>query len=223
MSSPLSEAYERLLARYGPQSWWPGQTPFEIMVGAVLVQNTNWRNVERAIENLREEGLLSPTALYDAAAADLEELIRPAGYYRVKAKRLRNLLTWLHERYNGSLEQMFACPLDSLRNELLAISGIGPETADSILLYAGGLPVFVVDAYAHRVLARHGWIDAEADYYRIQELFLESLPLDAALFNEYHALLVRVGKEHCKPTPICEECPLCEMLPEGGPISRAEY
>jgi endonuclease-3 related protein len=220
MSPPLLEAYERLLARYGPQSWWPGQTPFEIMVGAVLVQNTNWRNVERAIDNLREEGLLSPTALYETAAADLEELIRPAGYFRVKVKRLRNLLAWLHERYDGSLEAMFETGLDTLREELVSVNGIGPETADAILLYAGGLPTFVVDAYAHRVLVRHGWIDIDADYHRIQELFLESLPTDAAMFNEYHALLVRVGKEHCKPTPICEGCPLCEMLPEGGPLGR---
>jgi len=218
MSTPLVEAYERLLARYGPQSWWPGQSPFEIMVGAVLVQNTNWRNVERAIDNLREEGLLSPATLYATSEADLEELIRPAGYFRVKTKRLRNLLAWLHERYDGSLEQMFASSLSTLREELLTVSGIGPETADSILLYAGGLPTFVVDAYSHRVLFRHGWIDAEADYYRIQEVFLDQLPQDASLYNEYHALLVRVGKEHCKPTPICEGCPLCDMLPPGGPL-----
>ena len=129
----------------------------------------------------------------------------------MKTKRLRNLLTWLHERYDGSLEQMFPAVADTLREELLSVSGIGPETADSILLYAGGLPMFVVDAYTHRVLVRHGWIDAEADYYRIQELFVESLPADAALFNEYHALLVRVGKEHCKPTPVCEGCPLVRV------------
>jgi endonuclease-3 related protein len=158
--------------------------------------------------------------LYETAPTDLEELIRPAGYYRVKTRRLRNLLAWLHERYAGSLERMFASRLDTLREELLAVSGIGPETADSILLYAGGMPTFVVDAYTHRVLARHGWIDAEADYYRIQELFAASLPQDAALFNEYHALLVRVGKEHCKPTPVCEGCPLCELLPERGPLGR---
>lgn len=223
MRPPLVEVYERLHARYGPQAWWPGQTPFEVMVGAVLVQNTNWRNVERAIENLREEGLLTPTALFNVPTAELEELIRPAGYFRVKAKRLRNLLAWLHERYDGSLERMFQSGLDTLREELLAVSGIGPETADSILLYAGGLPTFVVDAYAHRVLARHGWIDGEADYYRIQELFFESLPTDAVMFNEYHALLVRVGKEHCRPTPVCEGCPLCELLPEGGAIAREDY
>ena len=220
MSPPLVEVYERLLARFGPQAWWPGQTPFEIMVGAVLVQNTNWRNVERAIENLREEGLLTPAALCQASAGALEELIRPAGYFRVKTKRLHNLLAWLYERYDGSLELMFQSSIDTLREELLAVSGIGPETADSILLYAGGLPVFVVDAYAHRVLARHGWIEAEADYYRIQELFVAGLPTDVAMFNEYHALLVRVGKEHCKPTPVCEGCPLCELLPEGGPLGR---
>ncbi len=156
------EVYERMLAAFGPQHWWPGDSPFEIMVGAVLVQNTAWRNVERAIDNLREAGVMEPHALYALPPTELAELIRPAGYFQVKARRLRNLLKFVVEEYDGSLEAMFSTNLASLREQLLAIHGIGPETADAILLYAGGLPTFVVDTYTHRVLARHGWIGYDA-------------------------------------------------------------
>jgi endonuclease-3 related protein len=214
-SSPL-EVYERLLAAFGRQSWWPGETPFEVLVGAILVQNTAWKNVERAIANLREAGVLEPRALQGLPDEDLEELIRPAGYFRVKARRLRNLLRLVNEDFGGSLEEMFASPLDVLREKLLAVNGIGPETADAILLYAGGFPTFVVDTYTHRVFARHGWIDFDADYHTIQDHFESSLPDDAALFNEYHALLVRLGKDFCRKTPQCEECPLVDLLPESG-------
>ncbi len=161
MFSMLTEVYERLLAAFGPQHWWPGGSPFEIVVGAVLVQNTAWRNVERAIENLREAGLMEPRALYAMPEQDLAELIRPAGYFQVKARRLRNLLKLIVERHDGSLEAMFRTDLAALREELLGVSGIGPETADAILLYAGSLPTFVVDTYTHRILARHGWIGYE--------------------------------------------------------------
>ncbi len=219
MHNKLRAAYEKLLASFGPQHWWPGQSQFEIIVGAVLVQNTAWRNVERAIDNLRAADLMSPGALYAVGAAELAELIRPAGYYQVKAKRLRNLLTFIVERYDGSLDAMFAAPLATLREELLEINGIGPETADAILLYAGGMPTFVVDTYAHRVLARHGWIGYEATYHDIKELFEAALPADAALYNEYHALLVRVGKEFCRrAAPLCENCPLAELLPASGVV-----
>ena len=149
---------------------------------------------------------------------ELEEKIRPAGYFRIKARRLRNLLAFLVERYGGSLDAMFQTGLAELREQLLGIHGIGPETADSILLYAGGLPSFVVDAYTHRVIARHGWIGFDADYYQIKDHFESGLPQDARLFNEYHALLVHVGKEHCRKTPRCEGCPLAELLPPGGPL-----
>jgi endonuclease-3 related protein len=213
----LAEAYDRLLAAFGPQHWWPGQTRFEIVVGAVLTQNTAWKNVELAIENLREAGLLEPRKLLDAGAEELAELIRPSGYYRLKAQRLRNLVRLIVERYDGSLEAMFARPLDELREELLGVNGIGPETADSILLYAGNRPTFVVDAYTARVLKRHGWIEAEADYYAIKEHFEQNLEADAALFNEYHALIVRLGKDYCRKQPRCEGCPLEPMLPAGGP------
>jgi len=217
MSLPLIETYDRLLTTFGPQNWWPGESPFEIMVGAVLVQNTAWRNVERAIENLREANLMNPPALYAVPPAELAELIRPAGYYQVKTKRLRNLLKFVVEEFDGSLDAMFANNLSTLRERLLLIHGIGPETADAILLYAGGQPTFVVDTYAHRVLARHGWIGYDASYHEIKDLFESTLPQDAQLYNEYHALLVRVGKEYCKKSaPKCAECPLLELLPESG-------
>ncbi len=219
MAGDLMEVYNLLFQAFGPQHWWPGDGPFEVMVGAVLTQNTNWTNVHRAIANLREAGLLEPKALDRVPPAELEELIRPAGYFRVKARRLRNLLRLVVDRYDGSLEAMFANHPGALREELLAVQGIGPETADSILLYAGKMPVFVVDAYTHRVLSRHGWIDFQADYHEIQDLFHGSLPEDVQLFNEYHALLVRLGKDYCrKRSPRCEDCPLAGLLPEGGPL-----
>jgi len=213
------EAYERMLAKFGPQRWWPGDSPFEIMVGAVLVQNTAWRNVEQAIKNLRDAGVMEPYALYNVPPEELAELIRPAGYYQLKTKRLRNLLRFLVEEHDGSLESMFSVSLPSLREQLLAINGIGPETADAILLYAGGLPTFVVDTYSHRILARHGWLDYDASYNDIKDYFESTLPADAALYNEYHALLVRVGKDYCKRTaPNCEACPLAELLPASGVV-----
>ncbi len=212
----LREVFESLLDAYGPQHWWPGESPLEIIVGAILTQNTSWKNVERAIDNLREEGLMSVDALWRVAPEELAELIRPAGYYRLKARRLRNLLEFLHERYDGSIEAMAATDLQTLRTELLSVNGIGPETADSILLYALDRPTFVVDTYTHRVLARHGWIGYDADYHTIKEHFEGELETDVQLFNEFHALLVRVGNQHCRKTPKCETCPLCDLLPDGG-------
>ncbi len=212
----LREVFESLLDAYGPQHWWPGDSPLEIIVGAILTQNTSWKNVERAIHNLREEGLMSVDALWRVSPEELAELIRPAGYYRLKARRLRNLLEFLHERYDGSIEAMAATDLQTLRTELLSVNGIGPETADSILLYALSRPTFVVDTYTHRVLARHGWIGYDADYHTIKEHFEGELESDVQLFNEFHALLVRVGNQHCRKTPKCETCPLCDLLPDGG-------
>jgi endonuclease-3 related protein len=213
----MMSIYDRLLAAFGPQHWWPGEAPFEVIVGAVLVQNTSWKNVERAITNLREAGVMQPRSLYELDEKDLAELIRPAGYFQVKARRLRNLLKLIVELYDGSLEAMFRVDRSILRRELLGVSGIGPETADAILLYAGGMPAFVVDTYTHRILARHGWIGYDADYHQLQQHFEASLPQDAALYNEYHALLVRLGKEFCrKAAPKCDTCPLASMLPAGG-------
>lgn len=215
----MHDVYQRLFDALGPQHWWPGETPFEIIVGAVLTQNTNWQNVEKAIGNLREADLLEPAALYTVPVEELEELLRPAGYFRIKARRLRSLLAYIMDRYGGDLDAMFAIGMGALREELLAVNGIGPETADSILLYAGGLPAFVVDAYTHRILSRHGWIELEADYHQIQDFLQSRLPDDPVLFNEFHALLVFVGKHYCrKRAPRCDECPLRDMLPDGGPL-----
>ena len=214
----MHQLYEQLYEHFGPQQWWPGESPFEVMVGAVLTQNTSWKNVARAIENLRQAELLDPLSLYELDVEELAELIRPAGYFRLKARRLRNLLSLIVERYDGSLDAMFAVDLPTLREQLLSVNGIGPETADSILLYAAEKPTFVVDTYTHRVLSRHGLIEPEADYHRIQQFFHDELPTDVPLYNEFHALLVRVGNTHCRRTPKCEGCPLAHMLPEGGPL-----
>ncbi len=215
----LREVYESLLTRFGPQNWWPGESPLEVMVGAILVQNTAWKNVQRAIDNLREEGLLSLDALRRTPLEELAEIIRSAGYFRLKATRLHNLIEFLHDRYDGSIEAMRGHDTDTLRRELLSVNGVGPETADSILLYALDRPTFVVDTYTHRVLARHGWIGYDADYHTIKELFENSLEEDVSLYNEFHALLVRVGHLYCRKTPHCEDCPLRDRLPEGGLVT----
>ncbi len=208
----LLDIYHLLLDAFGPQHWWPGETPFEIALGAILTQNTSWSNVERAIANLKAAGLLDANRLHTLDMEQLETLIRPAGYFRVKAKRLRNFTTWLCDRYEGDMQNLEAVATNRLREELLAISGIGPETADSILLYALNRPVFVVDTYTARVMVRHGLIaPEELDYSRLQDLFTSNLEPDVPLFNEFHALLVRAGKDYCKPRPKCEACPLAPL------------
>ena len=204
----LRRIYRKLLAHFGPLDWWPGDTPFEIAVGAILTQNTNWGNVERAIANLKESKLLAPRALYAVPLRKLAQLIRPSGYFNVKAKRLRAFLEFLVKEYGGSMKRMFRTPLPELRERLLAVNGIGPETADSILLYAGNLPVFVVDAYTKRALSRHGLLDGNEDYETTRRLFEENLPRDVALYNEFHAQFVNLGKHYCKPRPLCDECPI---------------
>jgi endonuclease-3 related protein len=217
VSNTLTDVYNRLLERFGRQSWWPAETPLEVMVGAVLVQNTAWRNVEKAIKNLRDAGMLDARRLAAAHAEELAELIRPAGYYRVKTGRLQNLMRLVTERYDGSVEKMFATDPSELRGELLTVTGIGRETADSILLYAGNLPFFVIDTYTHRVLARHGWIDFEADYDALQSHCTGQLPDDVETYNEMHALVVELGKTYChKKQPQCDGCPLEDLLPESG-------
>ncbi len=205
----LQSMYERLSAFFGPSNWWPGETPFEVMVGAILTQNTNWKNVERAIANLKKDGLLTLAAMSALSCEQLAEYIRPAGYYNIKAERLQNFFALINEKWDGDLDLFLCQPATVLREELLSVKGIGPETADSMILYAAGKPVFVVDAYTHRILSRHEIIDESYDYHMIQELFMDNLEEDSALFNEYHALIVRVGKEFCKKSrPVCEGCPL---------------
>ncbi len=200
----------RLLYRhFGPQGWWPARTPCEVIVGAVLTQNTNWGSVERAIRNLRAARALSLRGVLSIRTGRLQRLIRPAGYYRLKAQRLRNTLGWLMRRCGGRLTRLRQVPQEQLREELLRINGVGPETADSILLYAFARPVFVVDAYTKRVLARHRLLPEDVSYEEAQKFFMKNLKKEVQLFNEYHALFVRVAKEYChKQHPRCGECPL---------------
>ena len=193
---------------FGPQHWWPGETPFEVMAGAILTQNTSWTNVEKAIANLKSAGNLTPEALHRIDLALLAELIRPAGYFNIKAKRLKSFVDWLFGDYGGELTNLQSISTDRLREELLAVKGIGRETADSILLYALDRPVFVVDAYTARITLRHRLIEPGADYEQLRQLFESNLPEDVQLFNEYHALLVRAGKEFCRPKARCSGCPL---------------
>ena len=203
------EIYEILFREFGSQLWWPGDTPFEIMVGAILTQNTNWKNVEKAIKNLKTAGVLEPHKLHKLPLPMLAELIKPAGYFNIKAGRLKNFMTWFCEKHGGSLKALEKISTQTLREELLAIKGIGPETADSILLYALGRPVFVVDTYTARLAIRHGLIDeSSCNYDELQELFTGALERDVKLFNEYHALIVRLGKDFCRPKPLCAKCPL---------------
>ena len=210
----LTEYYDALYKRFGPQKWWPGRTRFEVIVGAILTQNTNWGNVERAITALKRKKALTPSSMYALSIEELAELIRPSGYFNIKAKRLRNFLTHLYSVHGGNLHKLFKTKKSAkLRRELLSINGIGPETADSILLYAGGRAEFVVDAYTRRIYAHHGIIGSGATYDELKRLFTEALEPDAALFNEYHALIVMTGKEYCKPRePRCDECPLGTFL-----------
>jgi endonuclease III related protein len=233
--------YIALLSRYGPQNWWPGESQFEVIVGAYLTQNTNWSNVEKAIANLQQAGMLSLNAVRQIPLEDLETLVRPSGYFRQKARNLKTFISFLDEHYSGSLSRMFAEPTAKLRGELLALNGVGPETADSILLYAGNHPVFVVDAYTRRLLERHGIITSKTKYEEIRSLVEQAIsnagPQSLAVaatdsiprhpvsrmsnsprselaqhYNEFHALIVRAGNQHCRAQAICEGCPLQHLL-----------
>ncbi len=209
MPSVLFSIYNKLYKHFGPQHWWPAKSSLEIIVGAVLTQNTSWLNVEKALGNLKAKKVLSCGKLYALPLKTLAVLLVPAGYYNIKARRLRNILQYLFSRYRGSLRKMSVVALPLLREELLSVNGIGPETADAILLYAFGKPVFVVDAYTKRIFLRHGLIAENADYHTVQSLCMSRLKPDAPLYNEFHALLVRVGKEFClKRKPLCRYCPL---------------
>ncbi len=204
-----TEAYRLLYDHFGPQDWWPGDTPFEIMVGAILTQNTNWSNVQKAINNLKSENLLNYQSLSQLSSDEIAQWIRPAGYYNLKARRLRNFLDMVANIYQGELDLFIEDDLNRTRDNLLAVNGIGPETADSILLYACGHPIFVIDLYTHRVFSRHNLVMEETDYATMQNIFMDHLLLDLQLYNEFHALIVRVAKAYCKKTkPLCEKCPL---------------
>lgn len=213
------EAYFRRMARhYGPTGWWPGESPFEVAVGAILTQNTAWRNVEQAIANLKRAGLLDPHAILACEPDVLEQALRPSGYFRVKAQRLRSFCRHLADTYSGSMERLAQQPLHELRPELLSIHGIGPETADDILLYACGYPVFVVDAYTRRIFARHGLVPEDIGYEELRAAFESRLPADVPMFKEYHGLIVYVGKDFCRGKPNCAACPLGPTLPKNRPL-----
>jgi endonuclease-3 related protein len=219
IATALSIYYDALFRAHGPQHWWPGRTRFEVVVGAILTQNTNWSNVERAIARLRRERLLSLAAIERVPTARLERFIRSSGYFRQKARKLKAFVKFLRNGYQGSLDKLFAVPTPELREQLLGVHGIGPETADSILLYAGNHPVFVVDAYTRRILERHQLVHTKAGYEEIRRLFEQSLPLSPAMFNEYHALIVHTGKHFCrKREPACEQCALRPFLPPAAEV-----
>ena len=209
----LLRLYDRMNARFGDLHWWPADGPFEVMVGAILTQNTAWTNVEKAIAALKQRRLLTPLALSRTDEATLAGIIRPSGYYNVKAKRLKAFVRFFLAEYGGNAEAMSAWEIAPLREKLLGVPGVGPETADSILLFACRKPVFVSDAYTRRILLRHRLIPADADYHQIQNLFMANLPPDVVLFNQFHALLVQTGKAFCRKTPQCAPCPL-ETLPK---------
>ena len=202
----LTEIYRLLLASYGPQHWWPADTPFEVIVGAILTQSAAWGNVEKAISNLKQARVMTPASLRKLPLSKLAKLVYPSGYYNAKALKLKSFVEHLEEAHRDSLEKLFSLDILRLRSELLDIHGIGPETADSIILYAARKPIFVIDAYTRRILSRLGLSPSGDDYPAFQALFMDNLPADEKLFNEYHALLVRHGKEVCKKAPLCEKC-----------------
>jgi endonuclease-3 related protein len=207
----LQKIYDRLFAAFGPQHWWPGETALEVAVGAVLTQNTNWRNVEKAIGNLKKKGLLDAERLHLMPVRQLAELIKPAGYFNIKAKRLKNFVEFLTVQYGGSMRKMGGGDEATIRGKLLSVNGIGPETADSIILYALDRPVFVIDAYTKRVLSRHNIMRQDSSYDNFQQLFHSSLEMDTVTYNEFHALFVRLAKENCRTKPLCGGCPLERM------------
>lgn len=216
MTDRLYLLFERLAEHYGPLHWWPADTPFEVVIGAFLTQNTAWRNVELAIAALRQAVPLTPRALHDLPRERLEELIRPAGFFRQKAHRLQLFAGHLLHRHAGDLAAMLQGPLDEVREQLLTQPGIGPETADSILLYAAGRPSFVVDAYTRRLLRHYGLLKGDEDYETIRGLFMRHLPADVDLFNEYHALIVEHCKTYCRKRPLCTSCPLRPHCPAAA-------
>jgi endonuclease-3 related protein len=219
----LRDTYRRLLVRYSPQHWWPAQEPFEVIIGAILTQSTAWANVEKAIANLKAAGKLSPEGLRRLSDQGLAGLIHPCGYYNVKARRLKAFVSRLGERYNDDLDRLFKNDIVDLRKELLDIYGIGEETADSIILYAGNKSIFVIDAYTRRIVNRMGLKPENQSYVGYQRLFMENLPADTVHFNEYHALFVRHAKEVCRKSPLCQQCCLNRGKIAGRDKAGGEY
>ncbi|QGJ69575.1 DNA-3-methyladenine glycosylase III [Planctomycetales bacterium 10988] len=216
-SISLTQLYQVLMDAYGPQEWWPTFSRWEIIVGAVLTQNTSWLNVARAIDRLRLRDLLDYEKMRVASDHELEDALRPSGYFRIKRNRLRQVISAIDQHCGGDLEQLFQMPMNELRELLLSFHGIGPETADCIVLYATHQPSFVIDAYTRRILARHGWDSFKATYQQLKDRFEEEISPEPQVYNEYHALLVRLGNARCRSRPKCEGCPLESYLPKGGP------
>ncbi len=211
----LQIIYQKLSARYGPQYWWPAQEPFEVIVGAILTQSAAWGNVEKAIASLKKAGALNPQSLRRLSPPELARLVRSSGYYNAKARKLKSFAQWLGENYNDSLERLFDNDIDCLRQQLLGIYGIGQETADSIILYAAGKPIFVIDAYTRRIISRVGLAPKSDSYAAYQSFFMSNLPADATFFNEYHALLVNLAKHICRTRPLCGGCCLADICQYG--------
>jgi endonuclease III related protein len=216
----LLDIFQRLFSKYGPQRWWPADGPFEVIVGAILTQSAAWQNVEKCIQNLKSARVLSPSDLRNLSVNELAGLIHSSGYYNAKAIKLKAFVQWFGRNYGDSLESLFFEEVSRLREELLNIHGIGEETADSILLYAGNKPVFVIDAYTRRVIDRLGIRTQGNKYQHYQKLFVENLPPDVKLFNEYHALFVALCKDACLKTPRCLKCCLTDMCPSFSMSSR---
>jgi len=213
---PLLATYQLLYDRYGPQHWWPAETPLEMIIGAILTQSAAWTNVEKAIHNLKANGALSVEWLRILPQDELARLVHPSGYYNVKARKIRAFVDWLAGEYGGDLDKLFALDMADLRQELLSVHGVGEETADSIILYAAHKPIFVIDAYTRRIIMRLGLAPCEETYAAFQALFMENLLHDEALFNEYHALLVQHGKSVCRKNPLCADCCLSHLCPSSA-------
>jgi len=208
----LMSIYSLMLNHFGNLNWWPGETDFEIIIGAILTQNTSWTNVEKSISLIKGKGLMNPKALYDLPTDELAQLVRSSGYFNQKAKKIKRFLSFFHDLYEFHMDKMKSVPAGSMREQLLAINGIGPETADSIMLYALSKPVFVVDAYTKRIFSRHGFFSQNTSYHDVQDFFESNLDKDIQLFNEYHALIVNTGKYFCSKKPKCHMCPLRQTL-----------
>ena len=208
--------FDLLLAHFGRQNWWPAETVLEVMVGAILTQNTNWKNVEKAIENLKRKGMLTLEGLNRTDIHELAQAIRPAGYFNIKAKRLKNLIRFVIDHYQADLSLFVKEDMQTLRQGLLSVKGVGPETADSILLYAAKKPLFVIDAYTYRILNRHGMCEEQTTYNELQEMFMDHLPDDPSRFGEFHALIVQAGKTYCRRKPLCSSCPLEKWRPRSA-------
>ncbi len=221
LHAQLMDIYKALREAFGHREWWPAETPFEVMVGAVLTQRTNWRNAQKAIAALRDAGAMNPRAIAQMEPEQLQSLVRPAGFYRQKAARLRQLVTWLIEQADGDVALLDKLPTDDVHEQLLSLRGIGPETADSILLYALDRPVFVVDTYTKRLVVRHGLLHETCDYFELKDLFESNLAEDVELYKDYHAQLVEVGKRYCRTVPRCRTCPLHPLL--GDPVEAEGF